>query len=312
MVQVSWQNLSTYNPSLPRRGLNWKIWYTFFMKTIRLLYPDFVSGGLDEYYFGANLLSHIIPENSTQPLIKVDIIPPDGKKKEIIDGIYAKDTVISGIKDAQKKIKEESPDRIITIGGNCLVSLAPFDYLHKKGKRVGIIWIDAHPDVSSPEDGYPSAHAMVLRTLLGKGVKEFSSLMENERFKNDEILYVGLQDLHIYQKEFLDDMKEEYKIQRDEFISNDEIKCFMERFDEILLHLDIDVLSEKSFHSTYFANPMLSGDGSKGGMMTIEKLSEILQLVFDSSNVTGFTIAEYLPFDEYKLNRMFSKLNIFS
>lgn len=37
------------------------------MKTIRLLYPDYVSGGLDTYYFGANLLAHILPENKNQP-----------------------------------------------------------------------------------------------------------------------------------------------------------------------------------------------------------------------------------------------------
>ena len=33
------------------------------MKTIRLLYSDHVSGGLDTYYFGANLLQHILPQN---------------------------------------------------------------------------------------------------------------------------------------------------------------------------------------------------------------------------------------------------------
>ena len=27
------------------------------MKTIRLLYPDHVSGGLDAYYFGAHLMA---------------------------------------------------------------------------------------------------------------------------------------------------------------------------------------------------------------------------------------------------------------
>ena len=37
------------------------------MKTIRLLYPDHVSGGLDTYYFGANLLQHILPQNKNQP-----------------------------------------------------------------------------------------------------------------------------------------------------------------------------------------------------------------------------------------------------
>ncbi len=47
------------------------------MKTIRLLYPDYVSGGLETYYFGAHLLSHILPPNERQPLVTVNIAPPD-------------------------------------------------------------------------------------------------------------------------------------------------------------------------------------------------------------------------------------------
>lgn len=48
------------------------------MKTIRLLYPDYLSGGLDTYYFGAELLSHIVPANENQPLLRVELGPPDG------------------------------------------------------------------------------------------------------------------------------------------------------------------------------------------------------------------------------------------
>lgn len=51
------------------------------MKTIRLLYPDYVSGGLETYYFGANLMAHILPENENQPLIRVNILPPTGEEK---------------------------------------------------------------------------------------------------------------------------------------------------------------------------------------------------------------------------------------
>ena len=40
--------------------------------------------------------------------------------------------MLAGIQDAQKKLSEEKPDCVITIGGNCIVSLAPFDYLHKR------------------------------------------------------------------------------------------------------------------------------------------------------------------------------------
>jgi len=38
--------------SLAKRLANFKIRKED-VKTIRLLYPDFLSGGLDEYYFGA-------------------------------------------------------------------------------------------------------------------------------------------------------------------------------------------------------------------------------------------------------------------
>ena len=59
-----------------------------------------------------------------------------------------------------------------------------------------------------------------------------------------------------------------------------------------------------------FANPELVGDGVGGGKMTIEKLSEILQYIQENTDIIGFTIAEYLPFDEYRLHKMFSKIGL--
>ena len=79
----------------------------------------------------------------------------------------------------------------------------------------------------------------------------------------------------------------------------------MKKFEHILIHFDIDVLDEHFFHSTYFANPELVGDGSGGGKIKMEKLSQILQLITTKVNVVGFTIAEYLPFDEHKLQKFF-------
>lgn len=282
------------------------------MKTIRLLYPDYVSGGLETYYFGANLLAHILPENEKQPLLKVEIAPPDGKERSVTDGIYAKDEVIAGIKGAMCVIEEAKPDRIITIGGNCVVSQAPFDYLHGLYENTGIIWIDAHPDVSTVKDNYPNAHAMVLGSLMGYGDSSLSDLMKNSKFKADEILYVGLQGLHDYQRRFLEDMSVEFKIQTEKFVSNDEIRAFMNRFEHILVHLDIDVLDAGLFHSTYFANKDLVGDGSGSGKMTIEKLTDVLKCITADSDVVGLTIAEYLPFDEHKLHNMFSGIKLFT
>ncbi len=282
------------------------------MKTIRLLYPDYVSGGLETYYFGAHLMAHILPKNERQPLVRVKIAPPDGREKRVTDGIYGKEEVLAGIREAMKVIEEERPDRIITIGGNCMVSQAPFDYLHGRYANTGIIWVDAHPDVSMVKDQYPNAHAMVLGSLLGYGDASLSDLMKNRKFQADEILYVGLQGLHDYQEQFLKDMGVDYRAQTGDFVSEEEMRKFMDRFDHILVHLDIDVLDPALFHSTYFANPELVGDGSGGGRMTMDKLTEVLHCITDYADMVGLTIAEYLPFDEEKLHKMFAGLDIFT
>jgi arginase len=282
------------------------------MKTIRLLYPDYVSGGLDTYYFGAKLLAHILPANENQALLEVNIAPPGGSEHKVTDGVYAKDEVIAGIRRAAEVIEAAKPDKIITIGGNCIVSQAPFDYLHGIYDNIGIIWIDTHPDVSSVKDGYPNAHAMVLGSLMGNEDNPLTGLMKNKKFRSDEILYIGLQELHSYQEKFLKDMSVDYRVQTQDFISDDEIKAFLGRFDHILIHLDIDVLDASLFHSTYFANKDLVGDGSGGGRMTMEKLSDVLKLITENADVIGFTIAEYLPFDEHKLHKMFADIKMFN
>ena len=54
------------------------------------------------------------------------------------------------------------------------------------------------------------------------------------------------------------------------------------------------------------------GDGSGGGKMTLERAGEILRLIEENADVAGLTIAEYLPFDEYKLHKMFSGIKLFN
>lgn len=174
------------------------------MKTIRLLYPDCAGGGLSTYAFGARLLAHILPPNDRQPLIEVPAAPPDALPLPVTDGIAGLKEVTAGIRRAAALIEDAGPDRIITIGGDCLVSLAPFDYLHGRFPDAGILWIDAHPDVSTAACGYPNAHAMVLGALLGGGEPALEALRRHPPFAPDHLLYAGLQGLHDYQKEFLD------------------------------------------------------------------------------------------------------------
>ena len=75
------------------------------------------------------------------------------------------------------KLLRHQPDSIVVLGGDCLVDLAPFNYLNEKyDGNLGIIWVDAHPDILIPEQ-YNHAHAMVLGNLMGIGDDEFKAVV---------------------------------------------------------------------------------------------------------------------------------------
>mgnify|MGYP003069491552 FL=1 len=281
-------------------------------KTIRLLYPESVSGGLSTYRLGARLMAATLPENETQPLVKIDV-PALGKTgPTITNGIASEPAVLEGIRKARAALEKEAPERVVTVGGNCIVSLASFDHMHALYPEAGILWIDAHPDVSLPENGYPNAHAMVLAALLGRGAPSLAKELKNPAFGAKDLLYIGLQGLHDYQRKFLDDAGVDYAVQTEAFVSDERILAFLTEHPQVFVYLDIDVLDPAFFHDTYFANPELVGDGSGGGRMTIEELGRILRIVSEKVETPAFTIAEYLPFEAERLANVFESLPLFT
>jgi arginase len=61
----------------------------------------------------------------------------------------------------------------ITIGGDCGISLAAIGHANERAKGdMAVVWLDAHPDLNSPETS-PSGifNGMVLRALTGEGVE---------------------------------------------------------------------------------------------------------------------------------------------
>lgn len=133
--------------------------------------------------------------------------------------------------------------------------------------------------------------------------------MKNGAFEPQNLLYVGLQGLHDYQEKYLNDLGVKFKIQDKNFISHAEIAAFCAKFKRVLIHLDTTVLDAAFFHSTYFANPELTGVA--GGRMKMNELKEILRLINQSCDVSALSIAEYLPFDEFRLRGALEVMDIF-
>lgn len=280
--------------------------------TIRLIAPDWQAGGKTAYYYGAHLLNWLVPDNNNQEEFKISVSEPNEKELNLENGVYGQSQIKDQVLQAQNILEREQPDKVITLGGNCIVSQAPFNYLNQKySDDLGIVWIDTHPDTSYPKD-YTNEHAMVVANLLGEGDAEISKLV-TQPLKANQFLYVGLQELLDFEEDNLKRLNFDYKIQGNNSFNYEEIQQWIDKnnFTKIAVHFDIDVLNPKEFRSTYFAEPNVEEFPAASGKMSLSRLNDILKGISENNDIVGFTVAEYMPWDEINLSNIFKDLNIF-
>ena len=147
---------------------------------LRLVYPQWQGGIVASwmpdipaddvsrgYYLGAQLLNFLAPQNGQKTAeipISLDINDRAEEK-----GINSRAAIVRQTQAALDILRDENPDKIVTLGGDCAVSVAPFTWLFSKYQDdVAVVWIDAHPDVNLPYDEYKGYHAMALTACLVK------------------------------------------------------------------------------------------------------------------------------------------------
>lgn len=255
------------------------------------------------------MLNWLAPK-SNGPFEEVPVdLNPNVEKEQ---GIIAKSTVLQQARSAKSLIHKHNPERIVVLGGDCSVELAPFSYLNEKyDGDVALLWVDAHPDVSIPED-FENHHAHVLANLLGVGDQEFVAEVPH-LFKPEQILYVGLNDM-------IDALHSEpMKNMKLDIVGPDEIKQDSSKVlqwlaekkpSKIIIHFDLDVLDMKEFRSLLVAYPGTYEEYTKSFPQgsSMETIIRVLQDVAKSYDVVGLGITEHFPWDSYFLANMLSRL----
>lgn len=279
--------------------------------TLRLKVPQWQGGNNPVYSIGSDLLSFLVPKNLEQKDLTVPV-PQYEQPLVKENGVTAQSIVAEIVTNTMALIEEESPDKIITLGGDCLVSQAPFDYLHGKyGERLGIIWLDAHPDISTP-DIFFNEHAMVLGNLLNDGDPVLAAKVQHP-FVASDVLYVGLQEPSADEKLILQRLGIDYKVQAQACLKPDEIKEWLEKnqFTKVVVHFDLDVLAPNEFRSIYFAEPGVTDYSAAAGKMTLQEVKETMAAIAEQSEIVGLTIAELLPWDVQNLKNLLNDFDIF-
>ena len=282
-------------------------------KTIRLLMPQWQGGNNPNYSFGAELLAWLAPQNE-QPLIRVPVNEPEGNHLKIEKGIYGRTQVMNQLKSAQQIIAAHQPDSIIMFGGDCLVEQAPFAYLNERyNGELGLIWIDSHPDVSTPKE-FQNSHTMVLGNLLGEGDKEFANEVKVP-FKPSNVFFAGLEQTFPHETQLIQRLGMKTASTKELINNPNAIKEWIveQNIKHLAIHLDLDVLDPSAFRSLIFANPDSKDSiDFPMGKMHFSQLTEIIQEASKVTNVVGLGITEHLPWDAINLKNLLSKVPIFA
>ena len=287
-------------------------------KTLRLLFPQWQGGNNPAYHFGSQLLNWLAPE-ATGPVEQVAIATPNGDALRAENGIVARTALLEQANSARQLIDKHQPDRLVVLGGDCLVDLAPFAYLNERyDGELAVLWVDTHPDVITPNES-EHGHTMVLGNLLGEGDVEFAAAVKRP-VKPANVMFAGRRDTTT---EFPTIRDKETEVFDRLGLRTAGPEALAETSEPVLewlrstgakhlaIHLDLDVLDPKLFRSLLFSNPdpsVPSVDTYPSGRMTMAQIVRLLSDVSAVVDVVGLGITEHLPWDSLALRNMLAKL----
>lgn len=280
--------------------------------TLRLIYPQWQGGIISNlipelpeddasrgYYLGSKLLNFLAP-NKSQKTVEVPV-SLDIHNRVARKGIMSFDAILKQTEDALDILETESPERIITLGGDCSSSVVPFTYMASRyPDDVAIVWIDAHPDINMPGDSYEGYHAMALTACLGMWDDEIIASLP-ARMDASKALIVGI-------REWDSGMKQRQQELGIRGLASAEVAnnsfAVMEWLkgtgaSKVVIHFDLDVLDPAEIIAAVGVVP----DGMK--------INEVVRLIKDIGaefDIVSFTVAEPMPRTAIKIRNMLDQL----
>lgn len=282
--------------------------------TLRLNIPQWQGGDEPAYQFGAELLRWLAPAHHG-PEETVIVPEPDGRVADIDQGIKWRTALLSQAKAARAAIERHQPDRIVTLGGDCLVDLAPIAWLNQKyPEKLGVLWLDAHPDVMSAAE-FSHAHAHVLAMLLGRGDDEFTREVP-VKLQSSRVMIAGMQGWNEAEGPILKKLGLRHTPAADLARTSQPILDWIaaEGITHLAVHFDLDVLDPTQFSPLLFNRPDVEEGAFAGieqGRMKLEQVIRLLKDAGAAAQIVGLAITEHLPWDMLRLRNGLAEIPVF-
>jgi Arginase/agmatinase/formimionoglutamate hydrolase, arginase family len=281
-------------------------------ETLELSLPQWQGGNNPDYQIGNEILAAIVPHGQNTERVNVPIsTEPLPVQTTNIDG---ESTLLTQFQTTMNILKLKQPKRVITLGGDCSISGAPFDYLNGRYDNLGVIWLDVHPDVSNATNSH-HVHEMVLANLLNAGAPVFNKQIEHH-IKPSHVMLAGLKyDELRPMDQTVNDLSLNYATPVDlaknqQIISN---WIAANNIEHIAVHWDLDVLDPDDFRSIYPGQPYTDPANFPAavGSMTLKQVFALLTMLDSQNDLVGLSIAEHMPWNAINLRKGLSGLPIF-
>ncbi len=272
-------------------------------RTLRLVWPQWQGAGRDVvaallpevplararrgYTTGSRVLDAILPPHAGP----TEVVPvEDADDEGSTDGIESRAAVVRSLAAGLAVIGRHDADRILTLGGECSVSVAPFAALADRyGDDLAVVWIDSHPDTDTGETGYDGYHAMAVSTLLGRGDPEITGMLPATLPASR----VALAGLHEWEDAGYRNVSE-WGLRA---FSPDDLRASTAPLLEwlaatgaskVAVHLDVDTVD---------SDEVVLGLGAVPGGLSREQVRRVVADLASAADVVGFTVAEFIPRD---------------
>ena len=279
---------------------------------LRLIYPQWQGGIVDHwmpdllpedaskgYFLGAQLLKMLAPE-STAMTAEVPV-SLDIRDRAVEKGISARRVIMKQTGAALDIVRENAPEKIVTLGGECSVSVVPFTYLVAKyPDDVAIVWLDAHPDVNLPYDEYKGYHAMALTACLGMGDEEIMRMLPGQVAARNALI-VGLRSWDTGMRQRQQELGIKGLSPADVAEDSKAILDWLKTtgVSKVLVHFDLDVLDPAE---------IIAGVGVEPDGMEIAEAVRVINDIATHYELVGLTVAEFMPRIAIRMKRMLDGL----
>jgi len=148
-------------------------------------------------------LGHVVEDAGN-----IAVAIPEQKKVGDANAKYLKEITATCTKHAELVLKTLEADKVpIVLGGDHSVAAGTVagvaEYYRRLNKKVGLIWIDAHSDINTP-DSSPSGnvHGMPLAAIMGLGPSELANIFDfSPKVNPENCVLVGVRDIDAIEKQ---------------------------------------------------------------------------------------------------------------